>query len=101
MVYVALAQNVIILLLAWALVARERENAKQLLDVIASNEAERAGLLERIQRPEIPPHLHVPRRHTEDDDQARDRLREQAAVMRQVGVARPLRDVAQRAGADA
>lgn len=97
MVYVALAQNVVILLLVWSLITRDREHARDKLNIIASNEAERATLLERIQRPEIPPHLHVPRRPTERDEAAEKAAEAAAAAYRRVGVAQPLQDVSARA----
>lgn len=53
---------------------------------------ERQVLLERIQRPDIPPRLHVPPRHTSDEDKQRaaEALARQAALA-SVGTARPLR----------
>lgn len=93
MVYVAIAQNMVILLLVWALVKRERENAQDKLDLIASNETERAQLLERIQRPEIPPHLRVQRAAASGDrDEIIEAAKQAQAAYGRVGTVQPIRE---------
>lgn len=53
MMIVALAEAVVIVVLVFALVARERENDELVQQIIREDNAERQLLLNRIQRPDL------------------------------------------------
>lgn len=93
MIYLALANLAVIALLGFLLARTARDSEQRLIDVIASAEAERAQLLERIQRPEIPPHRpRAAAAHQPTEAPPRTDL----AAYQRVGTAQPLRDPAER-----
>jgi hypothetical protein len=91
-IYLAAGELLLIAALVWFIAHRENQHAKTLLELMAAQDAERAGLLNRIQRPDLLP---TPRSSgpVEPRDPPPD-----LAKYRKVGTVRPLRDETPTAG---
>jgi hypothetical protein len=91
LLYLAIAQLLLILAIVIAWVVRGRDHERALLELEAGHRAERAELLERIQRPERVPVSQRPRPPRRTGDDPRD-LPGDAQRMAQVGTFVPTRD---------